>query len=369
MYYSFSIKKLYIPRIFKLLVYILGFFVALQVTILSFKSLNSQIITPISIATSNPFIALFIGILSTALLQSSTTVTSTIVAAVAAGMLHPHNAVYIVMGANIGTTVTSTIVSLGHIMRKKEFRRAFAAATLHDFFNILTTFILFPLEYFFHILSYLAKFFAQSFNFLSDSGIGNVVNPIKIWLEPLLQNIYTLLGGWAWVSLLLAFLALGLIIRGMASAFKQSLQENFVGVWEKYLFGSPLQSLFSGIIVTAFIHSSSLVTSLVVPIVASNRLSVKKSFPFLMGANIGTTVTALLASISQSESALQIALTHVFFNVIGVLILFPIPFLRNIPIWLARKLGKLVIKNRLLGLLYITIIFFIFPFLLIWLSR
>jgi Na+/phosphate symporter len=62
-----------------------------------------------------------------------------------------------IMGANIGTTITSTIVSLGHIIDKKAFRKAFSVAILHDFFNILVTLILFPLEYYFGLLSSLAQ--------------------------------------------------------------------------------------------------------------------------------------------------------------------------------------------------------------------
>ena len=57
-----------------------------------------------------------------------------------------------VMGANIGTTVTAKIVSLGHITRKSEFRRAFAASSVHDTFNLVTVAIMLPLEYSFHIL-------------------------------------------------------------------------------------------------------------------------------------------------------------------------------------------------------------------------
>lgn len=359
-----------IPLLLKITLYIFGFLLSLKLLILSFKTLNVEVIESVILATANPFIALFIGILITALLQSSSTVTSVLVAAVASGMITTENAIYLVMGANIGTTVTSTLVSLGHIMRKKEFRRAFAAATLHDFFNILTALILFPLEYYLGALSNLSKYFTHFFIDYKGFGLFYLTNPITSILEPIINTIHLFLGEIAWVSLVLAVVFLFLMIRGMAISFKESLQTNFEGVWEKYLFGSAWQSLFSGILITAFIHSSSLVTSLVVPIVASNRLSVRRCFPFLMGANIGTTITALLAALpQQNEASLQIAFAHVFFNIIGTMIFFPILFFRNIPIFLARNLGKLAIKNRLVGFGYITIVFFLFPFLLIWFSK
>jgi sodium-dependent phosphate cotransporter len=98
---------------------------------------------------ANPFAGLIIGTLATALIQSSTTVTSIIVGLVAGGV--PVSiAIPMVMGANIGTTLSSTMVSLGHVRASEEFRRAFAAATIHDMHNVLSVAILFPLELIFH---------------------------------------------------------------------------------------------------------------------------------------------------------------------------------------------------------------------------
>ena len=87
--------------------------------------------------TNNSFVGLFIGILATSLVQSSSTTTSIVVGMVASGVLTLGNAVPIIMGANIGTTVTNTLVSLGHVTRREEFKRAIAGATVHDFFNII----------------------------------------------------------------------------------------------------------------------------------------------------------------------------------------------------------------------------------------
>ena len=115
--------------------------------ITSLQHLSKDVTETILLATSNPFTGLFIGLLITALIQSSSTTTSLVVALVASGSISIESAVPLIMGANIGTTITSTIVSLGFINRKKEFRRAVAAGTYHDFFNILTALLLFPLQY------------------------------------------------------------------------------------------------------------------------------------------------------------------------------------------------------------------------------
>ena len=112
-----------------------------------------------SIAT-NPFIGLLIGIASAALLQSSSTVTAIIVGLTAGG-LPVSVAVPMVMGANVGTTITNTIVSLGHIRRRKAFQRAFAAATIHDQFNLLSVLIFLPLEITFGVLEKLGHLLAN----------------------------------------------------------------------------------------------------------------------------------------------------------------------------------------------------------------
>ncbi|MEM1117985.1 MAG: Na/Pi symporter, partial [Bacteroidota bacterium] len=96
-------------------------------------------------ATRSPMLALVTGILVTSLVQSSSTTTALVVTLVATGTLSLTNAIPVIMGANIGTTVTNTIVSMGHITRPEEFRRAMAGATVHDFFNWLSVLILLPL--------------------------------------------------------------------------------------------------------------------------------------------------------------------------------------------------------------------------------
>ena len=112
----------------------------------SFKMFGKDFATQLVETTTNPFVGLFVGILATTLVQSSSTTTSLVVGIVAAGGLTIDTAVPIIMGANIGTSVTNTLVSMGHITRPVEFRRALAGATVHDFFNLMAVIILFPLE-------------------------------------------------------------------------------------------------------------------------------------------------------------------------------------------------------------------------------
>jgi sodium-dependent phosphate cotransporter len=110
-------------------------------------------------------------------------------------------------------------------------------------------------------------------------------------------------------------------------------------------------------------------TSLVVPLVASKKVSLNKAFPFIIGTNIGTTITAVIASIYKPEAAIALALVHVLFNSFGALIFLPFTFIRNIPVWMANYMGKISLKYRVVVFAYILLTFFVIPFLLIYFTK
>ena len=125
-------------------------------------------------SVSNPIVGLFIGVVGTVLVQSSSASTSLIVGLVASGALGLDQAVPMIMGANIGTTVTNTLVSLGHVRQSQEFRRALSAATVHDFFNLMAVTILLPFELLTGRISWLASRTAEILTGSggSDQGVG-----------------------------------------------------------------------------------------------------------------------------------------------------------------------------------------------------
>jgi sodium-dependent phosphate cotransporter len=351
-------------------VYILGalliFLFALELMLSSLQHLGKTVAETIILATSNPFTALFIGLLITAIIQSSTATTSMTVALVASGSLTLESAVPIIMGANVGTTITSTIVSLGFLPKKKEFRRAVAAGTYHDFFNILTVVILFPLEYYFQFLSRLSQsiatsFFTQKIGPLAGNFSFAVFGAVTEWMVTSIGNGFVLI-----------VLSLGLLFGSIL--FFRKVVTNTLGFgspekFQRFFFQNPLKSFGWGVLTTAAIRSSSVTTSLVVPLVAKKIVTLRSAVPFILGANIGTTISAFIAAIGTSNTAIAIAISHFLFNFIGVLIFFPIPVLKEIPIKLATGLGRLTLKYRLAGLLYLLLMFFIIPFSLIYLNR
>lgn len=348
------------------------FLLALNFAGYAFKIAGGEITASILSVTYNPFVSLFIGLLITAIIHSSSTTTSLIVAAVAAGTIDFSNAIPMVMGANIGTTITSTMVSVGFINKRKEFRKAIAAGTQHDIFNILVTLILFPLELYYGFLSGLCKWITFylspvdttvetvsstggfSYNLWENSGIFR-------WFFSATDNTF--------IPLIAAFVVLIIAIKVFSKLLYNTLYGNLKDRLQQLVFSSPLKAFAWGLGLTATVQSSSVTTPLVVPLVATGKVSLKSSFPYILGANIGTTITAILAAVSHSNAAISIALAHLLFNLMGVLIFFPFKFMRQIPTRLASLLGRLTIKNRIIGFIYILLTFFLIPFLLIYFSQ
>ncbi len=331
-----------------------------------FKLMSKSFVQDVFKITSNPIVSLFIGLFATAIMQSSSTSTSIIVTLVASGTLSLNNAVPMIMGANIGTSVTSTIVAIGHIHKKDEFKNAISAATVHDFFNIMVVLVLLPFELMTGYLSSAATYLASLIPVYDSSRDG--FSLMGETIKPLSASIISLLNKNIILVLLLAILLLISSLRGFSKVLKRYLIGKSQKVIDTYIFGHPLKSLFWGTVITAGVQSSSVTASLTVPFVASKRATLEKVFPFLMGANVGTTFTALIAALSQSEIALAIAFCHLLFNLIGVFLFFPLKFFRNIPVWVADNLGNLSHKNRTVGIMYVVILFFLVPFLFIFLT-
>jgi len=116
-----------------------------------------------------------------------------------------------------------------------------------------------------------------------------------------------------------------------------------------------------GIVITVLVQSSSITTSLLVPMFGAGVLTLEAGFPIMLGANIGTTVTALLASTATNLPGLQIALVHLLFNLVGTLLFFPIKRIRQIPIRLARGLADRAVSNRIWVVVYIGVTFIVLP--------
>ena len=325
---------------------------------------------------TNPFVALLLGALATALVQSSSTVTSVIVGLVAGG-LPISIAIPMIMGANIGTTITNTLVSIGHIRSKEEFQRAFSASTVHDFFNLLAVLIFLPLEIMFGLLEKFASSLAHLFVGDADLSLKsyNFVKPLVKPAVGLVKDAVSFLDGKA-VGIAMVVIGIAMILFAVTTLGKL-LKKALVGKAKDLLHSAigrgPIAGITSGAAVTVMVQSSSTTTSLMIPLAGSGVFTTRQIYPFTLGANIGTTITALLAATSitgpAAEVALTIALVHVMFNVFAVSLIYGMPLLREIPLQLADKLAKVGAENKPAALGYVLGSFFVLPGLIMFAVR
>ncbi|XP_076111073.1 sodium-dependent phosphate transport protein 2B-like [Mytilus galloprovincialis] len=416
---------------------------------------------------TNPVAGLMMGVLVTVLLQSSSTTTSIIITMVGSDIIPIKTAIPMVMGANIGTSVTNTIVSLTQSGDREEFRKAFGGATVHDMFNWLSVIILLPIEIAFHYLYHLTSTIVGSLH-LTESGKKkdmlkiitrpftevivkvnkHVITDIALnengasdrsvlhrWCKQIKQPFnttvdhhsiynstivrqlkrqdinYTLEGfntnnsfiDWksdetlmktinvercdnlfaktdlsdSTIGILLLLISLGLIVVSLilmvkllnsllkgsvAKIVKKIINSDFPGAF-KHLTGYV--AIIVGTGMTILVQSSSVFTSTLTPLVGVGVVSLDRMYPLTLGSNIGTCITGILAALASPAKAiphaLQIALCHLFFNLSGILLFYPIPITRKAPINLAKKLGNITSKYRWFSVVYLIMMFFALP--------
>lgn len=332
------------------------------------SAFGSDFVDSVFSSVENPIAGLAAGVLATVLVQSSSVTTATIVGLVGSGVLPVESAVPMVMGANIGTTVTNTLASLGHVRQSAYFQRAFSAATVHDFFNLLSVALLLPLEVAFGLISRIAESvsgFADGLIPEVSTGSSPIKSAIKAPVTWVADGIESL--GWESaegallliLGISLIFLSLWMITRQMKAVMSGRIENAINGVLAK---GAGAGALLAGMLMTIAVQSSSITTSILVPLVAAGVLTLRNAFPVTLGANVGTTVTALLASIAaDSPDALVIAIAHVTFNILGILIFYPWPRLRQIPLTLAEQTAVSAVKNKSLVAAYVIGLFILVP--------
>lgn len=330
------------------------------------KGLGKDFTDTLFQGVSNPLAGLFVGVLATVLVQSSSVTTSTIVGLVGTGLVSVEHAVPMIMGANIGTTVTNTIVSLAHMRQSEEFRRAFTAATMHDFFNLMAVAVFLPLEAITKIVSKTATSITEAI--AGDIGGGKFDSPIKgavKWGAQLVEDLF----GWidnekvaAVIFLIIGitfiFITLTFITKNMRVLVADRIERSLNAALAK----SGTVGIIVGMLVTIAVQSSSITTSILIPLVASGILLVRNAYPITLGANIGTTVTALIAALGIGEiDGLTIAVAHTVFNTAGILLIYPWSKIRYIPVTLAETLADIALRRKSIALGYTLIMFVAIP--------
>jgi len=347
------------------------------------KGLGSGVMNAYMSADMNPVLGLLVGILATTLVQSSSVTTSLIVGLVASGEVQVSTAVPMIMGANIGTTVTNTIAALAQTSASPAFRRAFAAATCHDFFNFLSVLCLLPVELVTRAIfgkGVLEAFSGVIAELTTGTSGAKYKSPIKVVLKWGVQQFKDLLEWFGLdgramaillgiLGLVVIFATLTLIVKTMKTLVLARMERyvnRFLGA------GGPV-ALLVGIVLTVMVQSSSITTSVLVPLAGAGVVTLAQIFPITLGANIGTTITAMLASMAASGdtamAARQIAIVHLTFNLAGILLWYVPPATRRLPLWGAEQLAVVATRSKKVAVGYVLAVFYGAPAVIFFLSR
>jgi len=322
-------------------------------------------------AGGHPIIALMGGVAVTAIVQSSSFTTALIIMLVGAGNMDVEMAVYAVMGANIGTSITNNLVSMGTMRIRRQFRLGYTAALMHGNVNLFTVMVLFPLEWISGAMSstghgLLTRFSIAMANWMGLSPVAKPTSPVKWLTKPVVDafnwfgDLVTTTDQAKWIvvavlGLVLLFLALAFMVTNLKGALLRRVE----GLFSSFLFRNDFMSGVVGVISTIFVQSSSVTTSLMVPLASAGAVTIRRAFPFMLGCNLGTTVTGVIAATANPVAdAVSVAVCHVTFNVLAALVWYP---LRAIPIGLAAWYAQLAARSKRYYFLFLGVVYFAIP--------
>ena len=235
------------------------------------KQAGGQLQKILSKLTDNPLKGFFLGLGVTAVIQSSSATTVMVVGFVNSGIMELHQAIGIIMGSNVGTTVTSWILSLSGLQGDSFFIQLLKPTSFS------------PLLAFIGILLYMGKSEKRK-------GIGTILIGFAVLMTGMtaMSSAVTPLQDEAWFT--------NLFIR----------------------FSNPLLGVLVGALVTGIIQSSSASVGILQALSSTGVITYGSAIPIIMGQNIGTCVTALISSVGANKNARRAAMVHLYFNIIGV---------------------------------------------------
>ena len=215
--------------------------------------------------TSNKIMGVLVGTIVTAIIQSSSAITVMVVSFVNAGLMTLGQATGVILGSNIGTTITAQMVSLK--------------------------------------LEVIAPIFI---------GIGAIV--IVITKKKKVKDLAYIALGFG-----ILFMGMGLVSSSLKPVSELAIFNKFILLVGK----NSILGVLIGILITAILQSSSATTGILVALAVSGNLDMSVAFPIILGCNIGTCITAILAGLTANRIAKKAALLHLFFNIFGTILFLP----------------------------------------------
>lgn len=340
-----------------LAIYIL--LVAIHLITSGVESMGFHAVSTIVGYATHPFLAVLAGLFLTFFVQSSTVVTAITVATVGVGVVPVDMAAMLIMGANVGTCFTAQLVAFGFYRNACDLKRALSAGMTHWWFNVLSLAVLFPLEVAFKPLTHSAGWLSDHISGAPGPGlettdvIGRFVEPVvsTIGVAGLIGKIGSTYAAGG-LSIMLGIILIVTMIRWIThlmteitAASSQLVLEHSV---ERSDSLTSIRSILAGLGLTMMSQSSSATICSAIPFAGTGTLSLRKFLGIVLGANLGTTLTAVLTAIAvpgdNSELALQAALIHVLFNLVGLIVVVAARPAGRLIVWLSEKTADMGVR-------------------------
>ena len=343
----------------------------------SVEAARELVVENVNSMLDKPLLGFFLGLLITSLVQSSSATVVLIISYVATQNAPVSLCIPVILGANIGTTVTNTLVALGHSFSKEEFERVVPAALVDDLFKVLNVSGFFVLEVWFGFLTWVSDSTVAVLNRFIDGGgndpllpdfVGLLTDGPIAWWETLVGALGSgvlpaiISGGVAFVLLLTGLKLMGTALSHLfATGIKRQVRRSLK---------SPARGAAIGCVICWVLQSSSVTTSLMMPLVAHGIATLRHAYYFAVGAAVGTTIDSgqILAYLKYGTAGLVAGIVHITVNVIGASLFLFVPSLRDVPIHLAERLGRWLGSSRWAPIRFAVLVaaaFYVVPLVLI----
>ena len=223
-----------------------------------------------------------------------------------------------------------------------------------------------PLEIMFGLLAKSANFLGNLFfTEISEEPFKSPIKQAVSWGVNQVKALIHTMSDSDWVLLVVSVIITLVMLFSIVKLLRSMVLSKVEAFFDKYIFKTVMRSIAFGFCLTVLVQSSSITTSVIVPLAGAGVLSLRQIFPFTLGANIGTTITSIMAALVLNPIAMVVAFSHLLFNVLAIVIIYPIKPLRDIPLRCAEKIAELSVKNKMIPLLYLGIVFVLIPITII----
>ena len=212
--------------------------------------------------------------------------------------------------------------------------------------------------------------------FVEVTGITKPENYLKKITKPAVEGLSDLFNNIPWLVLLVSVIITFFMLWGIVKLLQSLVLKKLESFFDTYVFRNLAMSFIVGLVLTVMVQSSSITTSLIVPLAGAGVLRLQQIFPFTVGANIGTTITGLLAALAVAGqpdieptlvlAGATVAFAHFLFNSTGAIIFLPFKKMREIPVHVAEWLAEVCLKNRIIPIVFIVLVFYLIPLAFTW---